>query len=120
MGKTNFNMQLTDEEKEIMDFAVEVIFKEYGFSKADMVSMLVKQSALVYLNMDIEHYQLSDDFLLTLLYKQKMDDDFAMIQMVGVEKYKTFVSSAKEKDSTFDAHYWDNLIKQCEQLEVKK
>jgi len=118
MGKTNFNMQLTDEEKEIMDFAVDVIFSEYALSKADLVSMLVKQTAIDYLHMDIEWHQISDEQLLVLLKHEKRSSDFAFLQMVGVDKFKIMLEDFKKKYPDKDNSYNEELL--AEYIEQQK
>lgn len=116
MGKTNFNMQLTDTQKELMDFSVDVIFSEYKFSKANLVSMLVKKSALDYLNMFDEKtlFEISDEQLLFLLKQEKRNKDMHFINMIGLEKYKAMIKEGKEKYPDSDYTYMDGLIAEYE------
>lgn len=116
MGKTNFNMQLTNTQKEIMDFSVDVIFAEYKFSKANLVSMLIKKSALDYLNLFDEKllFDISDEQLLLLLKQQKRDKDMDLISMLGLEKYKSMIKEGKEKYPDSDFTYMENLVKEYE------
>lgn len=106
INTTNFNMKLTDTEKEIMDFVAEVIY--YGdYSKSDLVIELFKQAAINYLGLPEEAKGIYDEVLLSALRKKKMDEDIAMINMVGAEQYKKLIEDYKEKygiDSDGVAH----------------
>lgn len=114
MGKTNFNMQLTDTEKEIMDFVTDVVFQEYNFSKADMVSVLFKNSAINYLGYDIQWHDISDEELLTLLKQHKREEDKKLIIFLGAEKYKSLIDDFKKNYPDQDPTYMEGLLKEFE------
>lgn len=111
MAKTNFNMQLTDTEKEIMDFVTEVIFQEYNSSKADVVSMLFKRTALNYLGMNDDDWcSISDEMLLTMLKSHKRCEDMRIISIIGAEKYKALIEDYKKEYPKEDSAYMEGLL----------
>lgn len=114
MGKTNFNMQLTDTEKEIMDFVRDVVFQGCNFSKADMVSVLVKNSAINYLGYNMEFHEVSDEELLTLLKQRKREEDKKLIFFIGVEKYRNLIEDYKKEYPEGDSSYMESLLKEYE------
>jgi hypothetical protein len=113
---TNFNMKLTDTEKEIMDFVTEVI---HGgrYSKADLVIELFKQQALDYLDLPEEAIGIYDEVLLSALKKKKMDEDITMVSMVGVEQYKKLIKDYKEKYGENSAEYLEACLAEYERLQ---
>lgn len=115
MAKTNFNMQLTDTEKEIMDFVTEVVYQEYNFSKADMVSMLFKNSAINYLQLGVEPHQISDEELLALLKYQKRETDKTNARMIGIDQYRTIISTFIQQYPDFDPSYMQGILKEIEE-----
>lgn len=110
MGKTNFNMQLTDTQQEIMDFVTEFVYQGYDFSKAAMVSVLFKQAGLNYLGFNIDWYNISDEELLTLLKARKREEDKKLIFFMGVDKYKTLIEDYKKEFPERDTSYMENLL----------
>lgn len=114
MGKTNFSMQLTDTEKEIMDFVAEVVFSGYDFSKAGMVSFLVKEAAINYVGLDDADFisgKISDEFLLSMLKARKRDKDMTMINFMGVRQFRIFIEECK-KNPSMDAVYFEELLEE--------
>lgn len=108
--KTNFNMQLTTTQKQIMDFVTEVIFEGYNYSKADMVSLLFKNSAIEYLHLGVEPYSISDEMLLALLLEEKKRKDLDLVAVIGVDQFEKLIADAKEKG--LDTSYNEELIKE--------
>lgn len=116
MGKTNFNMQLTDTEKEIMDFVTDVIF-EGTYSKAQLVLDFFKEKAIDYLGLPEEAMGLYDEVLLSSLKKHKFDNDVDMVGMVGIDKFKAFISDYKSKNADNDASYFEKCLAEYERLQ---
>lgn len=119
MGKdrTNFNMQLTMTQREIMDFVTEIAFDGYGYSKAEVVNLLFKHNALNYLNMGIEPHDISDEMLLELLWEQKKSKDLDLIAIMGLAQYENITAKSKEKG--LDTSYHEELIEKYKEREVK-
>jgi hypothetical protein len=115
INTTNFNMKLTDTEKEIMDFVTEVI---HGgrYSKSDLVIELFKQNALYYLGLPEEAVGIYDEVLLSALKKKKMDEDITMINMVGVEQYRKLIEDYKIKYGADSSAYLESCLAEYERL----
>lgn len=108
--KTNFNMQLTTTQKQIMDFVTEVVFEGYNYSKADMVSLFFKNNAIEYLHLGIEPHSISDEMLLALLLDEKKTKDLDLVSIIGVEQFEKLIADAKGKG--MDTTYNEELIKE--------
>ena len=115
--KTNFNMQLTTTQREIMDFVTEVVFDGYGYSKAEVVNLLFKNNALNYLSMSIEPHEMSDEIVLALLLQAKRTKDVDSIAFTGVELYEKLIAINKKKG--LDTSYNEELLKEYKEREVK-
>ena len=113
MGKTNFNMQLTDTQKEIMDFVTDVIF-DSNYSKAQLVLEFFEERALNYLDIpSTEVGRIYDDVLLSALKKHKFDDDVRMVGIVGVDKFKASIEDGKSSNT--DVTYFEKLLSTYEE-----
>jgi hypothetical protein len=110
MAKLTFTMQITDTEKDIMEFVTEVCFQENNFSKADVVSALFKQHALNYLNMNISFNDISDEEILTLLKSAKRDKDSLLVRFLGTDKYKDLIEQYKKEYPNGDSSYMEELL----------
>ena len=108
--KTNFNMQLTQTQKEIMDFVTEVIFDGRNYSKADTVIHLFRNVALNYLGFDDLKGRFSDESLLSFLKQYKFQEDLNLIAMIGIERYEKFIEDSKEKG--LNTSYNEELLKE--------
>jgi hypothetical protein len=117
--RTNFNMQLTTTQKEIMDFATEVIYVDYGFSKADTVIELFRKCALDYLGMNFEN-RIDDETLLYLLKDQKRFEDMGIIRAVGIEKYQALIDESKLKNPNLDYSYMESLLEDFKNGKTEK
>jgi hypothetical protein len=102
MGKTNFNMQLTDVQKEIMDFVTEVIYSDYNYSKAEVVLELFREAGIQYLGLPEEAIGNDDDILLFSLKEEKMNKDVSTISFFGAEQYKAFIEDSKAKGNNVE------------------
>lgn len=103
--KTNFNMQLSVTQKEIMDFVSEVIFE--NTSKADTINELFRNAAFNYLGIE-ENIKIDDITLLSLLKEEKLSKDLDMISMIGVEKFANAINENKSKG--LDTSYYEKLL----------
>lgn len=129
MGKTNFNMQLTDTEKEIMDFVTDVIYADFGYSKADVVSALFRSRAIDYLvenpadGFEEEFFgasNMSDESLMVLLKQKKREEDKALIYGLGVIKYRSMIEKFKTDYPNNDCSLMEELLEEVEkELEGK-
>lgn len=114
--KTNFNMQLSITQKDIMDFVTEVIYGDYGFSKADAVIDLFRNSALNYLGLEFDG-RINDEMIYQLLLEQKRSKDLDLISFMGLAQYEKITANSKEKG--LDISYHEGLIKEYKEREVK-
>lgn len=117
--RTNFNMQLTMTQKEIMDFVTEVIYGDYGFSKADAVIELFRQSAIDYLGMDFKN-RVDDEILLYLLKDQKRFEDMGIIRTLGPEKYQALIDESKAVNPNIDYSYMESLLEDYKNGKTEK
>ena len=112
--KTNFNMQLTETQREIMDFVTDVIYAQYEHSKAEMVNMFFKNACFGYLpflqSEDCEHFNISDEELLSYLKQEKKEKDMTMIRMVGTAKFRVWIEDCKVKYPEIDNSYNEQLL----------
>lgn len=106
--KTNFNMQLTPTQKEIMDFVTEVIFDGHNYSKADTVIELFRNSAIDYLGINYDG-RFDDETLLSLLKEEKFRQDLDLVAVIGTERFEKFINESKEKG--MDTSYNEELLK---------
>lgn len=118
MGKTSFSMVLSDELKEIMDFCVNFIYSEYDLSKAQLVSMLVREAALSYAGLDVESHLVSDSFLLSIIRDKRLNEEFEFISSVGVETYREFIEQSRIKDN--DVTFFNSALDYFIKLNSKK
>ena len=114
---TNFNMKLTDTEKEIMDFVTEVIHSG-RYSKADLVVELFKQNALHYLGLPDDAIAGDDKFLLSLLKEHKRDEDITMIKMIGIDKYKALIENYKKEYGEDSSKYLEECLVEYERRQI--
>lgn len=121
MKKTNFNMQLTLTEKEIMNYVTDVIYGDFNYSKADIVSILFKKAAIQYLNYGFDWNDISDEELLIMLKQKKKDDDKSVIHFIGTEQYKQMIEKFKVEYPENDTSYMEMLLSEVEkELEDNK
>lgn len=113
MGKTNFNMQLSDTQKEIMDFVTDIIYEELGQpTKASVVNILFKQAAIDYLGFDFEWYQVSDEQVMSMLKSKKFETDIHLIGVIGADKYRETIEAYKKSYPDYDPSYMESLLSQ--------
>lgn len=112
MAKTNFSMQITETQKDIMDFATEVIFDQYEFSKAEMVFYLVKKSALDYVGIPIDElFSISDEILYSMMREKKFDEDMKIITFCGgVDKFRATIERHKKEYPGVDCSHFEELL----------
>jgi hypothetical protein len=108
MAKTNFNMQLSDTQKEIMDFTTDVIFNGQ-FSKAGVVLELFKSEALNYLSYPAD-CDLSDEIILSALLSHKREEDSKLIGFLGTAQYRKVVDEFKKNYPDSDSSYQEQLL----------
>lgn len=116
--KTNFNMQLTTTQKEIMDFVTEVVYEGYNFSKADTVIELFRDRAIGYLGINFDG-RLNDDTLLALLKEEKKEHDFSMIRTLGADKFEKLIATSKSTYPNRDFSQMEELLNEYKEREVK-
>lgn len=109
MAKTNFNMQLTETQKNIMDFTAGVIFED-RLSKASVVMELFRNCALSYLDFPDDCGDLSDEFLYSMLLSRKKEEDSKLIGFMGTFAYKKLIDGFKKADVNYDSSYQDELL----------
>jgi len=107
--KTNFNMQLTTTQKDLMDFVTEVIYGDYSFSKADTVIELFRNRAIEYLGMEFKN-RIDDETLLYLLKGQKRDEDMSLVKTLGVDKFQALIDESKLNNPNVDYSYMEGLL----------
>ena len=107
--KTNFNMQLTITQKELMDFVTEVIYGDYSFSKADTVIELFRNRAIEYLGIEFTS-RIDDATLLYLLKGQKRDEDMGLVKMLGADKFQALIDESKLNNPNIDYSYMEGLL----------
>ena len=118
--KTNFNMQLTTTQKEIMDFVTEVIFGDYSFSKADSVIELFRNCSIDYLGMDFKN-RIDDETLLYLLKEQKRFQDMQLITTLGgPERFQAFIDESKINNPDVDVSYFESLLEDYKNGKIEK
>jgi len=112
--KTNFNMQLTETQKELMDFVTNVIYAEYEYSKAEMVNMFFKNACFGYVpflqDEDGDRLNISDEELLSYLKQEKREKDMNLIRMVGTNKYRIMLEDFKKNYPDYDNSYTEQLF----------
>lgn len=118
--KTNFNMQLTTTQKDIMDFVTEVIYGDYGFSKADTVIELFRQSAIDYLGIDFKN-RIDDETLFYLLKEYKRGEDMQLITTLGgPERFQSFIDESKANNPEGDFSYFESLLEDYKNGKTEK
>jgi len=110
MAKTNFNMQITETQKEIMDFVTDVVYFDQ-MSKAGVVVQLFRERAYSYLSLDSLDIDLSDEMLLSALLSQKKEEDSRLIGVMGTSQYRKLIDEFKQKYVDYDCSYMEQLLK---------
>ena len=108
--KVQFSMMVTETQKEIMDFVVDII--EGGkYSKAQFTMEHFIDYAKGYCGMP-DGYNLSPKMLLSSLKEAKKRKDSVMVGVIGIENYRKFISESIE-NGTFseeDIVYHHSLV----------
>lgn len=105
---TNFNMRITNTQKDIMDF-VENVIHEGIYSKSALILNYFRNNAFGYLGFNDE-VNLTDEMLLTLLVEKKKEKDFDMIRFVGVENYKKMIEEYRSEKGDEHILPFENLL----------
>jgi len=110
MAKTNFNMQITDTQKDIMDFITDVVFFDQ-ISKAGVVMELFREKAYSYLNFP-DDTNLSDEMILSALLSNKREEDSRLIGVIGTLQYRKLIDEYKQKYVDGDSSYMEKLLEE--------
>lgn len=105
---TNFNMRITDTQKDIMDFVCDVIHDGL-YSKSALVLKYFRDNAFGYIGFE-DNVTISDEMLLTLLFERKKEKDFDMIRVVGVENYKKMIEEYRVSKGDESVLPFQNLL----------
>lgn len=110
--KVSYSMMITEAQKDIMDFVVDVV-EDGVYSKAHLVMESFVTRAKGYCGLP-DDLIMSDEMLLSALKSSKRLSDYNMIPIVGVENYKKMIKEGIDNGTLSDVavEYMNELLEE--------